>query len=90
MYRFIHKRMQIRGHILLLRAIIQCHVDLIERKLGCTKKINISGSNGPNKSLKIGKLSLSQASVNWKFVTFALDILGLFLSLSSFCLHTWR
>ena len=61
--------MQIRGRILLLRAIVQCHVDLIERKLGRTKKIDISGCNGANKSLKMGKFSLSQASVNWKIVT---------------------
>ena len=81
MYHFIHKTMQIRGRILLLRAIVQCHVDLIERKLGRTKKIDISGCNGPNKSLKMGKFSLSQASVNWKIVTFALHILGLFLQL---------
>ena len=82
--------MQIRGHALLLRVIVQHHIDLIERKLGRTKNIDISGSNGPNNSLKMGKFSLSQASVNWKFVTFALDILGLFLSPSSFCLHAWR
>ena len=31
--------MRICGHILLLRAIIQRHVDLIERKLGRTKKL---------------------------------------------------
>ena len=61
--------MRICGHILLLRAIVQCHVDLIERKLGRTKKVNISGSTGPNKSLKMEKFSLSQTSVNWKFVT---------------------
>ena len=56
--------MRIRGHILLLQGIVQCHVDLIERKLGRTKKIDISGSTGPNMSLEMGKFSLSQASVN--------------------------
>lgn len=42
------------------------------------KKINIdiSGSTGPSKSLRTGKFSLSQGSVNWKFVTVALDIPG--------------
>lgn len=42
------------------------------------KKINIdiSSSTGPSKSLKTGKFSLSQGSVNWKFVTVALDIPG--------------
>ena len=56
--------MRIRGHILLLRAIVQRHVDLIERKLGRTKKIDTSGSTGPNESVKTGKFSSSQASVN--------------------------
>ena len=32
----------------------------------------------------MGKFSLAEASVNWKFVTVALDILGLFLSPSNF------
>lgn len=38
--------------------------------------IDISGSTGPSKSLKTGKFFLSQGSVNWKFVTVALDIPG--------------
>ena len=33
----------------------------------------------------MGKFSLAEASVKWKFVTVALDILGLFLSPSNFC-----
>ena len=49
--------------------------------------MGILGSTGPNNSLKVGKFFLAQASVNWKFVTFALDINGSFLSPSSFCLH---
>ena len=49
--------------------------------------MDISGSTRPNNKLKVGKLSLAQASVNWKFVTVAPDILGLFLSASSFCLQ---
>ena len=32
--------------------------------------MDISGSTGPSNSLKAGKFSLAQASVNWKFVTF--------------------
>ena len=40
------------------------------------KKIDISGSIGPNKSLKTGKFSLAQASVKWKFVTDVPDIYG--------------
>ena len=32
-------------------------------------KIDISGSNGLNKSLKMRKFSIAQASVKWKFVT---------------------
>ena len=42
--------------------------------------MDISGSVGPNNSLKTGKFSLAQASVtgNWEFVAVALDILGLF------------
>ena len=78
---FIHNRIQIHGHILLFQAIVQCHVDLLEIKLGQNKKF--SGSNGPNKLLKTGKFPLSQGSVNRKFVLVVLDILGLFLSLSS-------
>ena len=35
----------------------------------------------------MGKFSLAQASVKWKFVTDALDISGLFLSPSRFCFH---
>ena len=38
--------------------------------------IDISGSTGSSKSLKMGKFSLSQGSMNWKFVTVALDIPG--------------
>ena len=54
------------------------------------KKIDISGSIGPNKSLKTGKFSLAQASVKWKFVTDVMDIFGLFLSPSRFCFHACR
>ena len=54
------------------------------------RKIDISGSIGPNKSLKTGKFSLAQASVKWKFVTDAPDIFGLFLSPSRFCFHACR
>ena len=54
------------------------------------KKIDISGSIGPNKSLKTGKFSLAQASVKWKFVTDAPDVFGLFLSPSRFCFHACR
>ena len=42
-----------------------------------TEKVDISGSIGPNKSLKTGKFSLAQASVKWKFVTDAPDIFRL-------------
>ena len=56
----------------------------LERKLAQIKKVNISGSTGPNKSFKMGKFSLPDASVNWKFVTVALDILGLLLSPSNY------
>ena len=48
------------------------------------------GSTVPNNSLNVGKFSLAQASVNWKFVTVAPDINGLFLSPSCFCLHALR
>ena len=44
-------------------------------------KIDISGSNGLNKSLKMRKFSLAQASVKWKFVTDVPD------SLDYFCNH---
>ena len=54
------------------------------------RKIDISGSIGPNKSLKTGKFSLAQASVKWKFVTDAPDVFGLFLSPSRFCFHACR
>ena len=54
------------------------------------RKIDISGSIGPNKSLKTGKFSLAQASVKWKFVTNAPDIFGLFLSPSRFRFHACR
>ena len=49
------------------------------------KKIDISGSSGPNKSIKTGKFSLAQASV-----TDAPDVFGLFLSPSRFCFHACR
>ena len=64
----------------------------VERKLGWRflKKIDISGSIEPNKSLKMGKFPLAQASVKWKFVPDALDIFGLFLSPSRFCFHACR
>ena len=52
--------------------------------------MGILGSTVSNNSLKVGKFSLAQASINWKFVTVALDINGLFLSPSSFCLHVFR
>ena len=55
----------------------------VERKLGWRflKKIDISGSIEPNKSLKMGKFPLAQASVKWKFVPDAL------ISLDYFCHH---
>ena len=49
------------------------------------KKIDISCSTGPNKSIKTGKFSLAQASV-----TDAPDVFGLFLSPSRFCFHACR
>ena len=52
--------------------------------------MSILGSTGPNNSLKVGKFSIAQASVNWKFVTVVLDISGLFLSPSRFCLHAFQ
>ena len=85
-----------------MRAIIQHRVDLSKEswasvKIGIIKycqrflkKIVISGSIGPNKSLKTGKFSLAHASVKWKFVTDVLDIFGLFLSPSQFCFHVCR
>ena len=39
------------------KAIVQCHVDLIENKTGMKNKNDISGSTGPNKLLKTGKFS---------------------------------
>ena len=68
-----------------MRAIIQCHVALLKESWVSVKtwiirycqqflkKIDISSSIGPNKSLKMGKWSLAQASVKWKFVTDVLD-----------------
>ena len=85
-----------------MRAIVQRHVDLLKESWVSVKtriikycrrflkKIDISGSIGPNKSLKTGKFSLAQASVKWKFVTDAPDIFGLFLSPSRFCFHACR
>ena len=76
-----------------VRAIIQCHVDLLKESWVSVKtliirycrrflnKIDISGSNGLNKSLKMRKFSLAQASVKWKFVTYVPD------SLDYFCHH---
>ena len=82
---FILDRMQICGHIL-------CKRSFTTRKPGWRflKKIEISSSIEPNKSLKMGKFSLAQASVKWKFVTDVPDIFGLFLSPSRFCFHTCR
>ena len=41
------------------------HILLVEIKLGrVKKKMGISGSTGPKKSLRTGKFSLAQASVN--------------------------
>ena len=69
-----------------MRAIVQRHVDLLKKSWvsiknlnykvlsAISEKIDISGSIGPNKSLKTGKFSLAQASVKWKFVTDAPDI----------------
>ena len=80
-------------------VIIQHHVDLLKecRVSARTwiikycwqflKNIDISGSIGPNKSLKTGKLFLAQAGVKWKFVTDVPNIFGLFLSPSRFCFH---
>ena len=71
-----------------MRAIVQRHVDLLKKSWvsiknlnykvlsAISEKIDISGSIGPNKSLKTGKFSLAQASVKWKFVTDAPDIYG--------------
>ena len=73
-----------------MRAIIQCHVDLLKESWVSVKtliitycrqflnKIDISGSNGLNKSLKMRKFSLAQASVKWKFVTDVPDSLDYF------------
>ena len=72
-----------------MQAIIQRHVDLLKESW-VSEKIDISGSIGPNKSLKTGKFSLAQASVKWKFVTDVMDIFGLFLSPSRFCFHACR
>ena len=52
--------------------------------------MDISSSTGSNNSLIAGKFSLTHASVNWKFVAVALDILALLLSASSFCLNACR
>ena len=80
--RFILDRMRICGHILCERsfsAMLICW-----KKAGWVLKLellstvgDISGSIGPNKSLKTGKFSLAQASVKWKFVTDAPDIFRL-------------
>ena len=71
-----------------MRAIVQRHVDLLKKSWvsiknlndkvlsAISEKIDISGSIGPNKSLKTGKFSAAQASVKWKFVTDAPDIFG--------------
>ena len=67
-----------------VRAIIQRHVDLLKESWVSVKtliirnKIDISGSNGLNKSLKTRKFSLAQASVKWKFVTDVPDSLDYF------------
>ena len=73
-----------------MRAIIQCHVDLLKESWVSVKtliirycrqflnKIDSSGSNRLNKSLKMRKFSLAQASVKWKFVTDVPDRLDYF------------
>lgn len=88
-YSFIHNRMQIHGHILLLpyNRSVPCLFDWKKTKLGRRKKylrFYWAEQVAWNK-----KILFSQASVSWKFVTVALGILWLFLSQSSFCLHTW-
>ena len=73
-----------------VRAIIQCHVDLLKESWVSVKtliirycrqflnKIDISGSNRLNKSLKMRKFSLAPTSVKWKFVTYVPDSLDYF------------
>ena len=72
-----------------MQVIIQHHVDLLKESWvgNFGKKIDISSSLEPNKSLNTGKFSLAQASVKWKFVIDAPDMFGLFLSPSRFCFH---
>ena len=60
---------------------------IIKHCLRFLKKIDVSGSIGPNKSLKMGKFSSAQASVKWRFVIDAQDIFGLFFSPPRFCFH---
>ena len=73
-----------------VRAIIQRHVDLLKESWVSVKtliirycrqflnKIDISGSNRLNKSLKMRKFSLAPTSVKWKFVTYVPDSLDYF------------
>ena len=94
---FILDRMRICGHILCersFRAMLICWKKagwmltwIIKYCRRFLEKIDFSSSNGPNKSLKMGKFSLTQASVKWKFVTDVPDIFGLFLSPSRSCFH---
>ena len=41
---------------------------IIKHRLRFLKKIDVSSSIGPNKSLKTGKFSSAQAGVKWRFV----------------------
>ena len=73
--------MLICGQLLLLQAIAQHNVDFLKENWHKSKKVNISGSTRPNKSFKMGKLSLAEARNLLLLHCISLDS----LSLSNFC-----
>ena len=78
---FILDRMQICGHILCERSFSAMLICWKKARLAISKKTEISSSIEPNKSLKMGKFSLAQASVNGNL------LLMYWISLDYFCHH---
>ena len=59
------------------RTWVSVNTWIIKHCLRFLKKIDVSSSIGPNKSLKTGKFSSAQAGVKWRFVIDEPDIFGL-------------
>ena len=70
------------------RSWVSVKTWIIKHSRQFLKKIDVSGSIGPNKSLKTGQFSSAQVGVKWRFFIDAPDIFGSFLSPSKFCFHT--